>query len=241
MGIRTATDRTLLAFALAALAIAAPLLLPTDRNAGAAPQDLVPGWNAIVYQGDEAPPEIAFAGLSDALVGVWGQEPGSAFGEGWQFYVPAFPSEHNTLATMVPMRAYWVKVSEAVVFDPPQPSTEQIAADPFGDGNPVGIGGDSWTVVEQGLATWYGPGFEGNMTACGDVFDPALLTAASNTLPCGTIALVTNTDTGRSVIVKINDTGGFGLPLIIDLSQAAYNAIATPDSGNIPVVVEVQS
>jgi len=73
------------------------------------------------------------------------------------------------------------------------------------------------------------------------IFDPALLTAASNTLPCGAIARVTNSNTGKSVIVKINDTGGFRPPLIIDLSQAAYETIAAPNSGSVPVTIEVQA
>ena len=90
------------------------------------------------------------------------------------------------------------------------------------------------------MATWYGPGFAGNRTSCGDIFDPKLLTAASNTLPCGTMARVTNTSNGKSVIVKINDTGGFQPPLMIDLAQAAYDTIAPPNSGSIPVTIEIR-
>ncbi|MGN6717541.1 MAG: septal ring lytic transglycosylase RlpA family protein [Candidatus Binatia bacterium] len=55
------------------------------------------------------------------------------------------------------------------------------------------------------VASWYGPGYEGHRTATGEVFDPNKLTAASKTLPLGSVVRVTNVRNGRSVNVRIND------------------------------------
>jgi rare lipoprotein A len=75
----------------------------------------------------------------------------------------------------------------------------------------------------EGLSSWYGPGFEGNTTARGDVFDPDLYTAASLDLPLGTWLYVTFN--GRGVVVFVNDRGPYIEGRILDLSQAAAEAI----------------
>jgi rare lipoprotein A len=94
-------------------------------------------------------------------------------------------------------------------------------------------------VIQTGVATWYGPGFVGSVTYCGDVFDQWAMTAASNTLPCGAQIVVTNQNTGGSVVVRINDRGGFGGPVILDLSQGAFDAVAGGSDGVIPVSVQL--
>jgi rare lipoprotein A len=71
----------------------------------------------------------------------------------------------------------------------------------------------------EGIASWYGPGFEGNHTANGDVFDPNLFTAASKELPLGSWLYVTYG--GRGVVVYVNDRGPYVEGRILDLSQAA--------------------
>ncbi len=92
-------------------------------------------------------------------------------------------------------------------------------------------------VIQTGLATWYGPGFEGEITKCGQVFHASDLTASSNDLPCGTLIQVTDEDDGRSVVVTVDDTGGFAHPTILDLSQAAFNALASTTTGVLDVSV----
>lgn len=92
--------------------------------------------------------------------------------------------------------------------------------------------------AQQGMATWYGPGFDGNWTYCGDVFAEWGYTAASNTLPCGAVVTVTNVENGASVVVTITDRGGFGGSTILDLSRGAFDAIADESEGVIPVEVE---
>jgi rare lipoprotein A len=93
--------------------------------------------------------------------------------------------------------------------------------------------------IQTGLATWYGPGFVGNLTYCGDVYDQFGFTAASNTLPCGTIVIVTNQATGASVRVRVNDRGAFGFPVILDLSRGAFNAIAPEAQGVVQITVSL--
>ncbi|MFN2488168.1 MAG: septal ring lytic transglycosylase RlpA family protein [Actinomycetota bacterium] len=78
-------------------------------------------------------------------------------------------------------------------------------------------------VAFEGLASWYGPGFEGNITANGEAFDPDLFTAASRDLPFGTRLFVEHE--GRGVVVVINDRGPYIEDRILDLSQAAAEAI----------------
>lgn len=91
----------------------------------------------------------------------------------------------------------------------------------------------------EGLASWYGPGFHGRLTANGEQFNQYELTAAHRSLPFGTTVRVTNTNNGRSVIVRINDRGPFSGGRIIDLSVAAAQEIGMISSGVAQVKVEV--
>lgn len=82
-----------------------------------------------------------------------------------------------------------------------------------------------------GEASYYGTGFEGNLTANGEVFDPSQLTAAHRTLAMGSRVRVTNPKNGESVIVRINDRGPFHGNRVIDLSVAAAREIGLIRSG----------
>lgn len=86
---------------------------------------------------------------------------------------------------------------------------------------------------EVGYATWYGNELSGNRTASGTPFDPAAFTAAHRSLPLGSYAEITSLDSGRTVLVLINDRGPFTPGLLIDLSQAAAKAIGV--TGRKPV------
>lgn len=89
----------------------------------------------------------------------------------------------------------------------------------------------------HGKASWYGPGFAGRKTASGERFDPRSLTAAHRTLPFGTTVRVTNTDNGKSVVVRINDRGPYTGKRIIDLSKAAAREIGMLHAGTAGVEV----
>src|SRR5258708_4718911 len=81
------------------------------------------------------------------------------------------------------------------------------------------------------VASWYGPGFNGRRTSSGEVFNQHELTAASRSLPLGTKVQVTNLQTGRSTIVRINDSGPFVRGRGIDLSQAAAQQVGLTHEG----------
>ena len=81
------------------------------------------------------------------------------------------------------------------------------------------------------LASWYGPGFVGQPTASGEIYHRGDLTAASRSLPLGTRVQVTNLNTGRAVVVRINDRGPYVRGRGIDLSQGAAERIGLNHSG----------
>lgn len=91
--------------------------------------------------------------------------------------------------------------------------------------------------AQTGKASYYATRFNNRTTACGDKFHNNGLTAASNTLKCGTRVKVTNLTTGKTVVVKVNDTGKFGKGVVIDLSQAAFKRIAPLSQGIAKVKV----
>ena len=92
--------------------------------------------------------------------------------------------------------------------------------------------------VERGVASWYGPGFDGLRTATGEPYDMFAMTAAHKTLPLPCYARVTNLDNGRSVIVRINDRGPFVANRIIDLSYAAAAKLGMIRNGTAFVQVQ---
>lgn len=93
--------------------------------------------------------------------------------------------------------------------------------------------------IASGLASWYGPGFNGRRSASGEVFNQNAMTAAHRSLPFGTQVRVTNPNTGQSVVVRINDRGPFSGGRVIDLSRAAAGAIGLIPAGVAPVNLEV--
>ncbi|MCL2043885.1 MAG: septal ring lytic transglycosylase RlpA family protein [Treponema sp.] len=105
---------------------------------------------------------------------------------------------------------------------------------------PISVSAQSMEAMRQeGIASWYGPEFNGRPTASGEIFNSALLTAAHPTLPFGTIVLVTNRHNNRQVTVRINDRGPFVAGRIIDVSRAAAEQLEMLITGTAPVVVDV--
>lgn len=89
--------------------------------------------------------------------------------------------------------------------------------------------------LEDGVASWYGPGFHGKTTANGEKFDTNKSTAAHRTLPFGTMIRVVNSANGKSVVVRINDRGPYAKNRIIDLSKAAAKEIDMIEQGTAMV------
>jgi rare lipoprotein A (peptidoglycan hydrolase) len=77
------------------------------------------------------------------------------------------------------------------------------------------------------IASWYGPGFYGNRTACGQVYTPEIIGVAHRTLPCGT--LVTIEFRGRTMTVPVIDRGPYIAGRTLDLSNATKIAMACTD------------
>ena len=92
---------------------------------------------------------------------------------------------------------------------------------------------------QEGIASWYGPGFHGKKTTSGAVYDQHAMTAAHQTLPLGSSVVVTNLANDKTVTVLINDRGPFAKGRIIDLSYAAAQAVDMVRPGTAPVRVDV--
>ena len=84
---------------------------------------------------------------------------------------------------------------------------------------------------ETGIASWYGPGFDGNYTANGEIYDMNGISAAHKTLPFDTVVRVVDLETGRSIVVRINDRGPFIEGRIIDLSKGAAAELGLIERG----------
>jgi rare lipoprotein A len=91
---------------------------------------------------------------------------------------------------------------------------------------------------EEGLASWYGDDFHGRLTANGEVFDMASLSAAHPTLPMPCYARVTNLSNGKSLIVRINDRGPYHGNRVIDVSHKAAELLDFQSNGVARVRVE---
>lgn len=110
--------------------------------------------------------------------------------------------------------------------------------------NPYKVLGKSYTPMssnvgykEDGKASWYGRKFHGKPTSSGEPYDMYAMTAAHPTLPIPSYARVSNSENGRSVVVRINDRGPFHDNRLIDLSYtAAYKLDVL--KGVTPVTVE---
>ena len=86
---------------------------------------------------------------------------------------------------------------------------------------------------QSGIASVY----SGGLTANGEVAKPGQLTAAHKTLPFGTMVRVTNKDSGRSVVVRINDRGPFVRGRVIDLMPAAAHALGFSGLAHVTLAV----
>lgn len=91
---------------------------------------------------------------------------------------------------------------------------------------------------EEGMASWYGPGFHGGKTANGEAFNKYDYTAAHPTLPMPSIVRVTNLKNGKQVYVRVNDRGPYAEGRIIDLSRSAAEQIDLVRMGVAKVRVE---
>ncbi|HEY0517673.1 MAG TPA: septal ring lytic transglycosylase RlpA family protein [Solirubrobacteraceae bacterium] len=86
-------------------------------------------------------------------------------------------------------------------------------------------------VKPSGVATWFGPGFYGKKTACGQTLTPAVVGVAHRTLPCGTLVKVAYA--GHSLIVPVLDRGPYSHIADWDLTAGAAQALGITDTVRI--------
>src|SRR6202166_3396671 len=91
---------------------------------------------------------------------------------------------------------------------------------------------------EEGLASWYGDDFHGRLTANGEIFDMASLSAAHPTLPMPCYVRVTNLSNGKSLIVRVNDRGPYHGNRVMDVSSRAADLLEFKSNGVARVRVE---
>ncbi|MGH6933665.1 MAG: septal ring lytic transglycosylase RlpA family protein [Dongiaceae bacterium] len=114
-------------------------------------------------------------------------------------------------------------------------------------GQPYQIGGIwyypavDYGYAETGIASWYGPGFDGKATANGEIYDMNQLTAAHRTLPLPSMVRVTNLENGRQLALRVNDRGPFAHSRIIDVSRRASQLLGFEKMGTARVRVEIMA
>ena len=110
-------------------------------------------------------------------------------------------------------------------------------------GKPYNVGGRIYVPRHEpgynrnGIASWYGRDFHGRLTANGEVYDIDGLSAAHPTLPLPSFVRVTNLDSNRSILVRVNDRGPFKPGRIIDLSKRAAHELGFLRQGTVRVNV----
>jgi rare lipoprotein A len=110
-----------------------------------------------------------------------------------------------------------------------------VSDTPVKIGDPYTIGGVTYTPADipdyddVGYASWYGEELAGQPTANGETFDPAAISAAHKTLPLPSYVEVTALDTGRTILVRVNDRGPMVGDRLIDLSRGAAEQLGLTD------------
>ncbi|MFC0251442.1 septal ring lytic transglycosylase RlpA family protein [Massilia consociata] len=122
-----------------------------------------------------------------------------------------------------------------------------VKAEPYAKwaNRPYSVFGQTYTpilhddpFVQRGVASWYGVKFHGQKTSSGEPYDMYKMTAAHPTLPIPSYVRVTSLDSGKSVVVRINDRGPFHAGRVIDVSYTAALKLGLLGRGSHEVEVE---
>jgi rare lipoprotein A len=117
------------------------------------------------------------------------------------------------------------------------PASTGVSGDIVKIGAPYNVGSSSYTPAdtaqydEVGYASYYGSELSGRPTANGEMFNPAGASAAHKTLPMPSYVEVTSLDTGRTILVRVNDRGPFSNDRLIDLSEGAAKQLGIAPQG----------
>ncbi|MGV3575050.1 MAG: septal ring lytic transglycosylase RlpA family protein [Devosia sp.] len=137
-------------------------------------------------------------------------------------------------------KEYGVAVSPRVTNDPNPPR----GGGRYQIGQPYTVRGKTYVPQHDpnyqasGTASWYGSDFHGRRTANGEIFSANAITAAHPTLPLPSYVRVTNTDNGRSLVVRVNDRGPYVAGRVIDLSHQAAVMLGYVNNGSANVQVQ---
>jgi rare lipoprotein A len=147
------------------------------------------------------------------------------------------PARPQPPASLQPPRALAVpEDSRAVASD-----AAKLGNWPVKIGKPYQVAGityypaDDRDYREEGVASWYGPGFHAGSTANGETYDQDDLTAAHRTLPMPSWVKVENLDNGRVLTLRINDRGPFARGRILDLSRKSAQLLGVDRAGTARV------
>jgi rare lipoprotein A len=122
-----------------------------------------------------------------------------------------------------------------------------VKAEPYAKwaNRPYSVFGQTYTpilhqdpFVQRGVASWYGVKFHGQKTSSGELYDMYKMTAAHPTLPIPSYARITSIESGKSVVVRINDRGPFHASRIVDVSYTAALKLGLLGKGSHQVEVE---
>lgn len=122
-----------------------------------------------------------------------------------------------------------------------------VRAEPYAKGSnrPYKVLGKTYVPIvheepytQRGVATWYGVKFHGQRTSSGEPYDMYKMTAAHPTLPIPSYARITSVESGKSVIVRINDRGPFHSSRIVDVSYTAALKLGLLGKGSHQVELE---
>lgn len=92
---------------------------------------------------------------------------------------------------------------------------------------------------KDGVASYYNDKFHGRSTSSGESYDKNDLTAAHNTLPLGSVLLVTNLSNNQSVVVRVNDRLNKSNKRLLDVSKKAAKELGFIRSGHTKVKIEI--
>ncbi len=92
--------------------------------------------------------------------------------------------------------------------------------------------------IEEGTASWYGPGFNGRRTSMGEIYNQKGYTAAHKNLPLPSYLKVTNLKNGKKLVLRVNDRGPFVDSRILDLSEGAARYLGVIGPGTAKVRLE---
>ncbi len=121
---------------------------------------------------------------------------------------------------------------------PPQPPTPKGHPKPYRvDGTWYKPMPDAKGFSQRGIASWYGKKFHGRKTSSGEVYNMYAMTAAHKTLPLGTWVRVRHLDSGKQIVVRVNDRGPFVHGRIIDLSYTGAKELAMVGPGTARVEI----